>query len=135
MRHPIYNPGNVKFSLAQLAKEEVARTRPNIKEQEERARLPTGAPMKHLPSNYVPLKQLSNLKPGFTDDDTRLGPAAIEMTKSDKVNYGQNATAYRNLGILKPLRPNTLDAAEASIRAERAKQREGVKWVKVLPGR
>ena len=119
MNQPIYNPGNNARKLA----------------QEERARLPTGVPMKHLPSNYVPLRQLSNLKPGFTDDDTRLGPAAIQMTKSDKVNYGQNATAYKNLGILKPLKPNTLDAAEASIRAERAEQRKGAKWVKVPHGR
>lgn len=132
-----FNPGNVRFSLAQLAREEEARKRGR--------HLATGMPMEPLPSNYAPLRQLGGVqnvtqklpstRAGFTKDDSKLGPATREMTKSDKVDYGDNASAYKNMAIIKPLRPNILDAAADAAEAARAKQREGSKWVKVLPGR
>jgi hypothetical protein len=134
------NPGNVKFSLAQLAKEEEARKRGR--------HLTTGMPMEPLPINYTPLRQLGGVqnvtqklpstRAGFTKDDTKLGPATREMTKSDKVDLGENAATYLKKTPFsrdKPLKPNTLDAAADAAEAARAKQREGSKWVMVLPGR
>lgn len=104
--------------------------------------------MEPLPSNYAPLRQLGGVqnvtqklpsnRAGFTKDDSKLGPATREMTKSDKVDYGDNASAYLKktpFSLDKPLKPNTLDAAADAAEAARAKQREGSKWVKVLPGR
>ena len=135
-----YNPGNVRFSLAQLAREEEARKRGR--------HLATGMPMEPLPSNYAPLRQLGGVqnvtqklpstRAGFTKDDSKLGPATREMTKSDKVDYGENASTYLKktaFTLDKPLKPNTLDAAADAAEAARAKRREGSKWVKVLPGR
>ena len=105
--------------------------------------LATGMPMEPLPSNYVPLRQmltqkLPSTRAGFTKDDRVLGPATREMTKSDKVDYGQNASTYLRksaFSLDKPLKPNILDAAADAAEAARAKQREGSKWVTVRPVR
>lgn len=132
--------------IKQFPADEQKKLRQILEEGNERGRhLATGMPMEPLPSNYMPLRQLGGVqdvtqklpsnRAGFTKDDTKLGPATVEMTKADKVDYGQNASAYKNMAIIKPLKPNTLDAAADAAEAARAKKREGSKWVKVLPGR
>jgi len=135
--------------IKQFPADEQKRIRQVLEEGNERGRhLATGMPMEPLPSNYAPLRQLGGVqnvtqklpstRAGFTKDDSKLGPATREMTKSDKVDLTENAAAYLKktpFSLDKPLKPNMLDAAAAAAEAARAKQREGSKWVKVLPGR
>lgn len=127
--------------IKQFPADEQKRIRQVLKEGNERGRhLAAGMPMRPLPGNYAPLRQLMGGEANDPtinrrEDNTKLGPATVKMRISDKVDYGQNASAYKNMAIIKPLRPNILDAAADAAEAARAKQREGSKWVKVLPGR
>lgn len=71
-------------------------------------------PMPTLPINHVPMKEFD-----------RIGSK----------EFAQNKASYNAMGVMKPLKPNILDAAADAAEAARAKKREGSKWVKVLPGR
>ena len=154
MGHPVFNPGNVKFSLAQLAKEEEARKSGRNKnpytagrtekelqkdrEDQDKAR----EAVRKLPTNYVnpqfaekerfkandsTEKQLGGFRPG-----TQLySSQRTELSESQKSNIKANRN--NPLTIVKPLRPNILDAAADDREKELAEQRKstGLKWVTV----
>lgn len=128
MSNSIYNPGNVKFSLAQLAKEEEARksgrnknpytagrTEEELQKDREKQDKATEAVRKSLPPpNFV--------NPQFVQK---------EMFKARDTSLRANPKSPFTL--MKPLRPNILDAAADERQKELAEQRKktGLKWVVV----
>jgi len=109
--------GSARFErdIKQFPADEQNKIRQVLEEGNERGRRFREAfPMPTLPINHVPMKEFD-----------RIGSK----------EFAQNKASYNAMGVMKPLKPNILDAAADAAEAARAKQREGSKWVKVLPGR
>jgi hypothetical protein len=107
-----YNPGNVKFSLAQLAKEEEARKRPYVN--------PAFAKKESFKNKDSTEKQLGGFNPGtklYSSERTDLGPQnSLRISRRSP------------MALIKPLEPNILDAAADERQKELARQRKGRKW-------
>jgi hypothetical protein len=129
MSHPIYNPGTVRFSLAQLAREErdraarnpytAGRTEQQLqkdREEQDKAR--------EAVRNYVNPQFAEKEMFKTKDNSLRTNPFA------SKDNSLRNSPKSP-LTLIKPLRPNILDAAADERQKELAEQRKmaGRKWV------
>ena len=114
-----YNPGNVKFSLAQLAKEEEARKRPMIKPSKPYVN-PAFAKKESFKNKDSTEKQLGGFNPGtklYSSERTDLGPQnSLRISRRSP------------MALIKPLQPNILDAAADERQKELARQRRGRKW-------
>jgi hypothetical protein len=147
MSHPIYNPGNVRFSLAQLAREERDRAARNpftagrTEQQLQNDRAEQGRAREAV-RNYVnpqfaekemfktkdnTEKELSGFRPGTQLYSSR----RTELSEREKSSLRANPKSPFTL--IKPLRPNILDAAADERQKELAEQRKmaGHKWVVV----
>jgi len=118
MSNSIYNPGNVKFSLAQLAKEEEARKSGRT-------------PPKYVNPQFAE-------KEVFKDKDNTERMVNLHNLQANRNNLQgdkNSLRANRNnpFTLMKPLRPNILDAAADERQKELAEQRKktGLKWVVV----
>jgi len=111
------NPGNVKFSLAQLAKEEEARRPSKPSKQYVN---PAFAKKESFKSKDSTEKQLGGFNPGtklYSSERTDLGPQnSLRVSRKSP------------MALLKPLEPNILDAAADERQKELARQRRGRKW-------
>lgn len=136
MSNSIYNPGNVKFSLAQLAKEEEARksgrnknpyTKELQKDREEQHKA------KYVNPQFAE-------KEVFKDKDNAERLTALQVNRHNLEANRNNLQGDKNslranrnnpLTLMKPLRPNILDAAADERQKELAEQRKntGLKWV------
>lgn len=121
MSNSIYNPGNVKFSLAQLAKEEEARKSGRTKEPDK---------AKEYVNPQFAEKEV------FKDKDNTERMVNLHNLQANRNNLQgdkNSLRANRNnpLTLMKPLRPNILDAAADERQKELAEQRKktGLKWV------
>lgn len=145
MSHPIYNPGNVRFSLAQLAREErdraarnpytAGRTEQQLqkdREEQDKAREavrnyvnPQFAEKEMFKTKDNTEKELGGFKPGTQLYSSR----RTELSEREKSNLTANPKSP--LTLIKPLRPNILDAAADERQKELAEQRKmaGRKWV------
>lgn len=115
------NPGNVKFSLAQLAKEEEARKTPITKPYIN----PAFAKKEAFKIKDSTEKQLGGFNPGgklYSSQRTELGP-------QNSLRVSRNSP----MALIKPLEPNILDVAADERQKELARQRRGQKWVIVQP--
>ena len=116
----MYNPSNIKFSLAQLAKEEEARKRKSTTKPFVNPDFARKEAFKQKDSTE---KQLGGFNPG----------TKLYSTQRTELGSDQGFRISRNnpMGLVKPLQPNILDAVADERQKELAKQREGQKWVLV----
>lgn len=146
MSHPIYNPGNVRFSLAQLAREErdratrnpytAGRTEQELqRDREEQARArdavrnrpyvnPQFAEKEKFKAKDSTEKQLGMFSPNtklYSSERTSLSESQRSSLRANRNNP---------LTLIKPLKPNILDAAADERQKELAEQRKnsGYKW-------
>ena len=135
MSNSIYNPGNVKFSLAQLAKEEEAR-----KSGRNKNPYTAGRTEKELQKVRKYVNPQFAEKEVFKDKDNAERLTALQVNRHNLEANRNNLQGDKNslranrnnpLTLMKPLRPNILDAAADERQKELAEQRKntGLKWV------